>query len=454
MNDRNRRSAAEVMANAARVVKAAVNIVRAAIVGGLHGAAAAAAKELLPTIIKLAVGVLIAIIVIPMFVISAMPNMFFGYETSEKDSQITMREQALSIGGAYLSLKDFEKTQQDAIITGEAAAYENQGVTIDEIRASSKFDDEDLCWYIAINSVAHKQDLSEMKPEEVQSLLISNLKHTTRLESSGNQTVLHIIFQPLDKDKLMDDLEFDEDAKTWAGALFETIYESDALGKYKDKFEAYKPNYAGDTSYTGPAESAPGGSGGGGGAESDGSADNTIDISGFTNPRTKNNHDLAAYAIQAWEHGWGYVWGTFGNVLTESMLQYKLEQYPDIGASEAFIREHWLGRRTTDCVGLLKGYGWLNPDTLTIDYNTNGMPDYNADRMYASAKENGTEYGGMDTMPDIVGLGLWKQGHWGVYVGNGYAIEAMGTQYGVVRTKVEGRGWQGWCKIPYIQYDE
>ena len=67
---------------------------------------------------------------------------------------------------------------------------------------------------------------------------------------------------------------------------------------------------------------------------------------------------------------------------------------------------------------------------------------------------DGTEYGGMDTMPDIVGLGLWKQGHWGVYVGNGYAIEAMGTQYGVVRTKVEGRGWQGWCKIPYIQYDD
>lgn len=109
MNDRNRRSAAEVMANAARVVKAAVNIVRAAIAGGLHGAAAAAAKELLPTIIKFAVGVLIAIIVIPMFVISAMPNMFFGYETSQKDSQITMREQALSVGGAYLSLEDSKK---------------------------------------------------------------------------------------------------------------------------------------------------------------------------------------------------------------------------------------------------------------------------------------------------------------------------------------------------------
>ena len=452
MNDQNRRSALEALADAARKIRAAVRVAKAASIGGIYGAAAAAAKEALPTIIKFVVGFVIAVVVLPMFVISAMPNMFFGYETSEKDSQITMREQALSIGGAYLSLEDFEKTQQDAIITGEAAAYENQGVTIDEIRASSKFDEEDLCWYIAINSVAHKQDLSEMKPEEVQSLLISNLRHMTRLESSGARTILRIIFQPLDKDKLMDDLGFDEDTKTWAGALFETIYESDALNKYKDKFEAYKPNYAGDTGYIGPTEPSPGG--GGGGAESGGSADNTIDISGFTDLRTKNNHDLAAYAIQAWEHGWGYVWGTFGNVLTESMLQYKLEQYPDIGASEAFIREHWLGRRTTDCVGLLKGYGWLNPDTLTIDYNTNGMPDYNADRMYASAEENGTEYGTMDTMPDIVGLGLWKKGHWGVYVGNGYAIEAMGTQYGVVRTQVEGRGWQGWCKIPYIQYDE
>ena len=220
MNDQNRRSALQVVADAARKIKAAARIVRAALAGGLHGAAIAAAKEALPTIVKFAVGFVIAVVVIPMFVISAMPNMFFGYETSEKNPQITMREQALSIGGvfidcvalvdsapseaaaspalsiggAYLSLEDFEKTQQDAIITGEAAAYENQGVTIDEIRVSSKFDEEDLCWYIAINSVAHKQDLSEMKPEEVQSLLISNLKHTTRLESSGAQTVLRIIF--------------------------------------------------------------------------------------------------------------------------------------------------------------------------------------------------------------------------------------------------------------------
>ena len=30
----------------------------------------------------------------------------------------------------------------------------------------------------------------------------------------------------------------------------------------------------------------------------------------------------------------------------------------------------------------------------------------------------------------------------------------MGTKYGVVRTEVVGRGWQGWCRIPYIEYRE
>ena len=43
----------------------------------------------------------------------------------------------------------------------------------------------------------------------------------------------------------------------------------------------------------------------------------------------KNAADLVTYAIHAWESGWGYVWGTYGSVLTDSLFAYKLEQYPD-----------------------------------------------------------------------------------------------------------------------------
>ena len=175
-----------------------------------------------------------------------------------------------------------------------------------------------------------------------------------------------------------------------------------------------------------------------------------LDISTFADPATKNAADLVTYAIHAWESGWGYVWGTYGCVLTDSLFAYKLEQYPDgVGNYEDFIRANWLGGRTTDCVGLIKGYGWLNPETRSIDYATNGMPDIGANQMYYSASMSGT----IDTMPGTPGLAVWHDGHIGVYIGDGYVIEAMGTKYGVVKTQLAGRGWTHWLEIEYINYD-
>ena len=175
-----------------------------------------------------------------------------------------------------------------------------------------------------------------------------------------------------------------------------------------------------------------------------------LDISTFTDPTTKNATDLVTYAVHAWESGWGYVWGTYGNVLTESLLAYKVSQYPDgVGNHENFIRAHWLGGRTTDCVGLIKGYSWLSPETMTIDYGTHGMPDIGANQMYYTARESGP----ISTMPDIPGLAVWHEGHIGVYIGGGQVIEAMGTKNGVVKTELAKRNWTHWLKIPYINYN-
>ena len=175
-----------------------------------------------------------------------------------------------------------------------------------------------------------------------------------------------------------------------------------------------------------------------------------LDISTFADPTTKNATDLVTYAVHAWESGWGYVWGTCGNVLTESLLAYKVSQYPDgVGNHENFIRAHWLGGRTTDCVGLIKGYSWLSPETMTIDYGTHGMPDIGANQMYYTARESGP----ISTMPDIPGLAVWHEGHIGVYIGGGQVIEAMGTKNGVVKTELTKRNWTHWLKIPYINYN-
>lgn len=175
-----------------------------------------------------------------------------------------------------------------------------------------------------------------------------------------------------------------------------------------------------------------------------------LDVSAFTDPSTKNAHDLVAYATHTWESSWGYVWGTYGNVLTESLLDYKLQQYPDgVGKYEDFIRANWLDGRATDCVGLIKGYGWLDPDTLTFQYGANGMPDIGANTMY----QNATVRGPISTMPDTPGLAVWMDGHIGVYIGNGEVIEAINTKIGVVKTQLAGRGWSRWLEVPYINYD-
>ena len=125
--------------------------------------------------------------------------------------------------------------------------------------------------------------------------------------------------------------------------------------------------------------------------EPGGNAPMELEASMFTDPATKNSADLAIYAASAWNSGWGYVWGTFGQVLTPKLLQYKISQYPEgVGDEADFIRSHWLNRRTTDCVGLIKGYGWLNTETMEIQYGSNGMPDVGADGMYYNAGRKGS----------------------------------------------------------------
>lgn len=174
-----------------------------------------------------------------------------------------------------------------------------------------------------------------------------------------------------------------------------------------------------------------------------------INTSAFTDPDTKNAHDLAEWAKQAYAKKWGYVYGTYGEVLTESILTAKASQYSEqVGDNEEFIRSHWLGVRTADCIGLIKGYAWYNCDTGEIDYRSNGVTDMGSDSMLDMATEKGT----IDTMPDIPGIAVWKAGHIGVYVGDGQTIHAANTELGVIMTPLEKSSWTHWLKIPYISY--
>lgn len=187
-----------------------------------------------------------------------------------------MTEQAMRIGGAYMSLDDFERTQIDSIVTGIAAEYEADGTAIDHIEVKNTMKEDDLLWIIAINSAAYEQDLDAMSAELIQNFCQSTLSYQPSLSLLGGSTsaTLEVEIKRIDPEELMEQMGFNEDARQWAGALFETLKDSGALEKYGGYFSAYQPDYSGDGSYSGDIQHGT-------------SYDNDIDISRFVSPSTK-----------------------------------------------------------------------------------------------------------------------------------------------------------------------
>jgi hypothetical protein len=165
----------------------------------------------------------------------------------------------------------------------------------------------------------------------------------------------------------------------------------------------------------------------------------------------KTNNGLVANVSRALNDKWGYVYGTFGNVLTPKRLEEKCSQYPDnVNKYKDFILKNYLGKRTADCVGLIKAYLWLNEDAEIV-YNKE--TDVSADEMFARSTKNGI----ISSIPETAGVCVWKKGHIGVYIGDNKVIEAHGTKFGVIETPLIGQGstpWTHWLECPFIDYLE
>jgi len=162
----------------------------------------------------------------------------------------------------------------------------------------------------------------------------------------------------------------------------------------------------------------------------------------------KNNIGLVEHCTKALREEWGYVYGTYGKVLTSDLLQRKLTQYPDnIKKYQGYIEKNYMGKRVTDCVGLVKSFLWWDGKGPVYDSKT----DKSANGIFNAAKIKGL----IDTRPELPGVLVCKDGHIGVYIGDGQVVEAKGTKYGVVQTPIKGLGatkWTHWCLCPYIEY--
>lgn len=165
--------------------------------------------------------------------------------------------------------------------------------------------------------------------------------------------------------------------------------------------------------------------------------------------------------------GMAYWYGTCVYMCSESVLKSKTNQYPSHYGSNrtATYKKHIAARKVCmDCIGLIKGFFWTNGgqgvveytqggDAFTNKYGSNGCPDKSANGMLTWLKSKGCKNGKIATLPDVPGILLFKSGHVGIYVGGGYAVQAQGFAYGVVKTQVSKRPWTEWAYLPSSMLD-
>ena len=158
----------------------------------------------------------------------------------------------------------------------------------------------------------------------------------------------------------------------------------------------------------------------------------------------KTGQGLVEYALA--QLGRPYWWGCFGQRADGALYAQKKKQYPGYYTAADFPSQY--GQKVHDCVGLIKGYLWC--DSADGEPKYCGAQDVAVEGLYRKCNRKG----GITTMPDTPGVCVFmaNMGHVGVYIGGGEVVEAMGHAYGVVKTKVAGRGWAYWGMPEWIDY--
>ena len=157
-----------------------------------------------------------------------------------------------------------------------------------------------------------------------------------------------------------------------------------------------------------------------------------------------------------------YVMGCFGAPMTAANKKRYIDHHPynKQPARVKLINAASADTFGFDCVCLIKGvlWGWSGDKSKIYGgakYATNGVPDVNADMMINLCSGVSTDFNKIE-----VGEAVWTNGHIGIYIGNGFAIECTPawknrvqiTACNCSKPGYNTRKWKKHGKLPYIDY--
>ena len=162
-----------------------------------------------------------------------------------------------------------------------------------------------------------------------------------------------------------------------------------------------------------------------------------------------------------------YANGMFGQPITDSIITQKAKQLPNWYTAKrqqdlrSLIDQGYFG---FDCICLIKGilWGWdgnLNSANGGAVYESNGVPDVTEYGMLQLCSVVSENFGSVE-----VGEYLWTDGHCGVYIGDGLAVECTTRWDNSVQITAVGnivsqggyeeRIWKKHGKLPYVTYEK
>lgn len=133
--------------------------------------------------------------------------------------------------------------------------------------------------------------------------------------------------------------------------------------------------------------------------------------------------------------GTPYVFGAKGQVLTQAILDRLARENPGTYTSTYKAKAaRYIGQKCTDCSGLISWYtgrirgSWNYHDTAAERVSIDHLDE------------------------SMTGWALWKPGHIGIYIGDGWCVEAKGIAYGTIKSRVAATPWQKVLKLCDIDY--
>ena len=175
----------------------------------------------------------------------------------------------------------------------------------------------------------------------------------------------------------------------------------------------------------------------------------------MANEKVITTEALIAKFKQALNEEWGYIWGKIHEMWTQSKQNAYAKTYagdPD-RCNSCKYGAKWVGHWVTDCSGLftwafqqLGGYMYHGSNTMYLQYCQRKGDLKNGRRADGKELKPGTA---VFTYSSKTG----KRGHVGLYIGDGWVIEAKGAQYGVVKSRVTESRWVNWGELKGVIYE-